>query len=80
MLWRAPQTKFWRGSEAGKSKAIVSARQHRRMAKTRFASQASRKNTAQAWLLRIVSARANGDARNVTIACNAMRKFARFAG
>jgi hypothetical protein len=45
-----------------------------------FATSASRKNTAQPWLLPTVTARRNRHAHNVTMACKAMRKFARLIG
>jgi len=41
---------FGEESEAGKSEAIVSARQHRPEGQNPFARTASRRNTAQAWL------------------------------
>jgi hypothetical protein len=46
----APQTRFWGKSEAEKSEAILSARQHRPEGQNPIALPASRKNAAQAWL------------------------------
>jgi hypothetical protein len=48
---RATKSDFGVKSEAGKSEAIVSARQHRPEGQNPIALTASRRNTAQAWLV-----------------------------
>jgi hypothetical protein len=47
---RATKPDFGEKSEAGKSEAILSARQHRPEGQNPIARTASRRNTAQAWL------------------------------